>query len=128
MLTATTNGITVSVEHMYLPQHSNPLEGRFVFGYHIAIENASVHTVQLLRRTWRIANGDGTVRVVEGEGVVGVQPVLEPGAVHRYTSFCNLYTEVGRMVGTYQMCRLLDGQLFDADIPAFTMVMPDRLN
>lgn len=128
MLTATTNGIKVTVERTYLPQHSNPMEGRFVFGYHIAIENASAHTVQLLRRTWRIANGDGTIRVVEGEGVVGVQPVLEPGAVHRYTSFCNLYTEIGEMVGSYQMCRLVDGQLFEANIPAFTMVVPYRLN
>ncbi len=128
METLTTNNITVSVETEYLAAHSNPREGKFIFNYHITIENGSPHTVQLLRRRWIIVDSSGTLREVEGEGVVGLQPVLAPGEVHGYSSFCNLDTEIGKMGGTYLMTRLEDGSQFEASIPEFKMVAPFKLN
>ena len=96
----TTNGITVSVETQYMPFHSNPRRGKFIFGYHITIENGSLHTVQLLSRHWVICDSDGQVREVSGDGVVGLQPVLAPGESHAYDSYCDLGTEMGKMSGT----------------------------
>jgi ApaG protein len=128
MDTLTTNNITVSVETQYLAAHSNPRAGKYIFGYHITIENHSPHTVQLLRRHWIIQDACGTLREVEGDGVVGLQPVLAPGEVHGYSSFCNLDTDIGKMVGVYQMTRMNDSSLFDAKIPEFLMVAPFKLN
>ncbi len=128
METLTTNNITVSVETEYLTAHSNPREGKYIFGYHITIENHSAYTVQLLRRHWIIQDSDGALREVEGEGVVGLQPVLAPGEVHGYSSFCNLDTEIGKMSGAYLMTRLDDGSQFDANIPEFRMIAPFKLN
>jgi ApaG protein len=124
----TTNGIRVSVETQYLPAHSNARADKFIFGYHIVIENGSSDTVQLLRRRWVITESNGITRVVEGEGVVGQQPLLEPGAIHQYTSFCNLMTEVGKMSGVYVMTRLDDGDVFEVLIPEFKMHAPFKLN
>lgn len=128
METLTTNGITVSVETQYLPAHSNSRAQKFIFGYHIVIENGSPFTVQLLRRHWVIQDADGRLREVEGEGVIGQQPVIEPGDSHEYASFCNLNTEIGKMHGTYLMKRRDDDSLFEVAIPEFKMVAPFRLN
>lgn len=128
METLTTNNITVSVETEYLAAHSNPRDGKFIFGYHITIENRSPHTVQLLRRHWIIMDSDGVLREVEGEGVVGLQPVLAPGEIHGYSSFCNLDTAIGKMSGTYLMVRLDDDSRFEASIPEFRMIAPFVLN
>jgi ApaG protein len=128
MNTLTNNGIRISVQTQYLPNHSNPMESKYIFGYHIVIENGSMHTVQLMRRFWRIKDADGRCRQIDGEGVVGLQPVLEPGEAHSYSSFCNLYTEIGRMSGAFLMCRMSDESLFDAVVPEFVMVVPDKLN
>lgn len=128
METCTTNGIRVSVETQYLPAHSAPREGKFIFGYHISIENGSPHTVQLLRRHWVIMDANGGLREVEGEGVVGQQPVLAPGETHEYTSFCNLDTDIGKMSGTYLMTRQPEGAFFEVAIPEFRMVAPFKLN
>ncbi len=124
----TTNGITVSVETQYMPFHSNPRRGKFIFGYHISIENGSPNTVQLLRRHWVIRDSDGQVREVEGEGVIGLQPVLLPGESHAYDSYCDLSTEFGKMSGTYLMTRRDDDSLFEVTIPEFRMVAPFKLN
>lgn len=128
METYTTNGITVSVETQYLPAHSNPREAKYIFGYHITIINGSPYTVQLLRRHWVIMAADGVLREVEGEGVIGQQPVLTPGEGHEYTSFCNIETEIGRMSGTYLMSRCDDGTYFEVTIPEFRMAAPFKLN
>ncbi len=128
METLTTNGITVSVETQYLPTHSNPRGMKFIFGHHITIENGSPFIVQLLRRHWVIQHADGRLREVEGEGVIGEQPVLNPGDSHEYSSFCDLDTDIGRMHGTYLMSRHDDGSLFEVAIPEFRMVAPFRLN
>ncbi|MDX2135055.1 MAG: Co2+/Mg2+ efflux protein ApaG [Saprospiraceae bacterium] len=128
MHTLTSHGITISVVVQYLPMHSSPREQKYIFGYHIVIENGTPHTVQLLRRRWAIKDADGSLREVEGEGVVGLKPVLEPGQQHSYSSFCNLRTELGTMAGAYQMCRVADGHLFEARVPEFDMIFPGKLN
>jgi len=128
MNTTTTQGVTVSVTTNYLPDYSSPSQEHYVFAYKIDILNGSEYTVKLLRRHWYIYDANGVVREVEGEGVVGQQPVLEPGESHQYVSGCNLKSGLGKMRGTYQMERLVDGKEFTVDIPEFTLVVPYRLN
>ena len=84
--------------------------------------------MQLLRRHWYIYDSNGTVREVEGEGVVGLQPVIEPGEIHEYVSGCNLRTSIGKMTGTYLVERVVDGKQFQVQIPEFNMIAPYRLN
>lgn len=118
-----TNDIGVSVEPFYLDQESEPDEGHYVWGYQVQIENHGDDTVQLRRRHWIITDGNGARQEVEGEGVVGEQPVLEPGEAYEYTSGAPLRTPSGFMVGSYQM-QAGDGSYFDVDIPAFSLDMP----
>lgn len=125
---AVTAGVKVSVSIEYQPSYSSPLQEHFVFTYRIKIENNSENTIQLLRRQWFIFDSNATVREVEGEGVIGVQPVLEPGEVHEYVSGCNLKTSIGKMVGSYLMERLIDGKEFHVEIPEFNLIVPYRLN
>jgi ApaG protein len=117
---ATTGPITVTVRPVYLDGRSDPMARRFVFAYTIRIENGGPDEVQLRRRHWYIEDGAGQVREVEGEGVVGEQPVLAPGAVHEYQSFCVLETFEGAMEGTYLMERA-SGERFRIQIPRFPL-------
>ncbi|MFY7908370.1 MAG: Co2+/Mg2+ efflux protein ApaG [Emticicia sp.] len=126
--TAVTAGVKVTVKTEYQPSYSNPIQEHYVFTYHIRIENNSENTIQLIRRQWFIFDTNATVREVEGEGVIGVQPVLEPGEIHEYVSGCNLKTTIGKMVGTYLMERLIDGKQFHVEIPEFNLIVPYRLN
>ena len=128
MIAEITQGIKVSVETEYQPSYSSPSQYHYVFTYRITIENQSEFTIQLLRRHWHIYDAGYTAREVEGEGVVGQQPVLEPGQVHQYVSGCNLKSGIGKMVGTYQMERIVDGVKFQVVVPEFTMTAPLRLN
>ena len=128
MVTAVTEGIKVSVKTEYQSEYSSPLQAHFVFTYRITIENASEYTIQLLRRHWLIYDSNGSVREVEGEGVVGQQPVLEPGEIHEYVSGCNLRSSMGKMVGTYLIERVMDGKRLRVAIPEFMMVVPYKLN
>ena len=121
-------GVTVSVSTNYLPDYSSPLQQHYVFAYKITIQNNSEYTVKLLRRHWHIYDSNGVVREVEGEGVVGQQPVLEPGEAHQYVSGCNLKTNIGKMNGTYLFERLMDGKQFQVSIPDFTLIVPYKLN
>jgi len=100
---------------------------RYVFVYRIVIRNESDETVQLLRRHWYIRESDGEQREVEGPGVVGEQPIIEPGDYHAYTSGAVLNTPSGSMRGTYQMTRA-DGSCFQAEIPEFQLEMPRTLH
>ncbi|OZC04409.1 Co2+/Mg2+ efflux protein ApaG [Rubricoccus marinus] len=115
---ATTEAVTVTVRPAYLDGKSQPLARRFVFGYEVQIANAGAQEVQLLRRRWQIRDADGGVQEVQGEGVVGQQPVLAPGEAHTYRSFCVLPTFGGSMEGDYLMQRA-DGARFRAEIPRF---------
>jgi ApaG protein len=128
MVREITEGIKVSVVTEYQPDYSSPSQMHFVFTYRITIENGSEYTIQLLRRHWFIHDANSTVREVEGQGVVGQQPTLEPGQTHQYVSGCNLKSGVGKMYGTYLMERVMDGKQFKVTIPEFTMVAPFRMN
>ncbi|WP_242929363.1 Co2+/Mg2+ efflux protein ApaG [Pontibacter vulgaris] len=128
MDTKTTEGVKVTVTTNYLPDYSSPVQQHFVFAYKISIENNSEFTVKLLRRHWYIHDATGVVREVEGEGVVGQQPVLEPGESHEYVSGCNLKTGMGKMRGTYLMERMVDGKQFKVTIPEFVLIVPYKLN
>lgn len=128
MVTKITDGIKISVDTLYQPEYSNPGGEHFMFAYQIRIDNLSDHTIQLLRRKWLIFDSNGTHREVEGEGVVGQQPIIDPGESHEYVSGCNLRTEIGTMKGFYQMQRLIDGKLLDVNIPEFQLFCPFKLN
>jgi ApaG protein len=128
MVSEVTEGVKVSVATEYQPDYSNPRQTHFVFTYKVIIENHSDNTVKLLRRRWNIYDSNGVVREVEGEGVIGQQPVLEPGEIHEYVSGCNLRTNLGKMAGTYLMERVFDGRHFQVVIPEFTLIVPYRLN
>lgn len=128
MITEITEGIKVSVETIYQPEYSSPVQSHYVFTYRILIENCSDNTIQLLRRHWHIHDITTHVREVEGEGVVGQKPVIEPGQTHEYVSGCNLISGIGKMRGAYLMEKIVDGRKFRVAIPEFTMVVPFRLN
>lgn len=128
MIQAITQGVKVSVETEYQPGYSSPSQYHYVFTYRITIENQSEFTVQLLSRRWQISDAGYTPRTVEGEGVVGQQPVLEPGQSHQYVSGCNLKSGIGKMEGEYIMERIVDGARFEVKVPSFHMVAPMRLN
>jgi len=123
MFTAITEGVRVTVESSYLPEHSAPEDDRYAFAYFITISNEGATRVQLKRRHWIITDGNGKVEEVEGPGVVGEQPVLDPGDSHRYTSGAVLATPVGTMEGTYEMHES-GGRVFRAEIPRFSLRMP----
>lgn len=124
---ATTYGVKVSVESRYVPEHSQPRTHHYVFAYHIRIENHGSEPVQLRTRHWYITDGNGEVREVEGEGVVGQKPNLASGEAFEYTSGASLPTQRGLMRGTYRMHRS-DGTFFDAEIAAFALELPHSLN
>ncbi|MFY7778504.1 MAG: Co2+/Mg2+ efflux protein ApaG [Elstera sp.] len=125
MYKATTRAITVTVQPTYLEDQSEPQAGRFVWAYHIRIDNGGNRTVQLLNRYWEITDGIGRRQEVHGTGVVGEQPVLKPGQTFEYTSGTPLPTPSGIMVGTYQM-EAEDGERFDIAVPAFSLDSPHQ--
>ena len=121
---ATTRDIVVTVQPTYLADQSQPDESRFVWAYRVQITNRSVETIQLMRRTWCITDGGGRATKVEGPGVVGEQPVLEPGDTFEYTSGTPLETPSGFMQGSYRMTSTVSGETFDIAIPAFSLDSP----
>jgi len=128
MQTKVTEGVRISVEVFYQPDYSHPNSGEFMFAYRITITNESEYAVKLLRRHWTITDANGITHEVEGEGVVGQQPVIEPGNSHQYVSGSALKTEIGKMRGTYLMQRQYDEVKFKVLIPEFHMVAPYKLN
>ncbi len=125
MYTATTRNITVRVQPQFLAEQSDPVSDQYVWLYTINIENGGTEAVQLLNRHWIITNAVGHVEEVQGPGVIGEQPVLQPGDSFQYTSGCPLRTPSGMMVGTYEMVGPGD-ELFDIDIPAFSLDSPHQ--
>jgi ApaG protein len=119
----TTRGVTVRVSVSYLPEQSEPAKGRWFWAYHIRIENESPMAVQLMTRSWLISDGRGTKHRVEGDGVVGEQPVIAPGAAYDYVSGCPLTTPTGWMQGSYTMVGE-DGSSFPVAIPRFALGAP----
>ena len=119
--------ITVAVKTAYLPEQSDPARSTYVFAYTITITNTGEVAAQLVSRHWIITDADGQVQEVKGLGVVGQQPLLQPGKSFEYTSGTSLATAVGTMRGTYQMLAD-DGKQFDAPIPPFTLSVPRVLH
>ncbi|EOR95914.1 MULTISPECIES: Co2+/Mg2+ efflux protein ApaG [Arcticibacter] len=128
MVTQTTQGVKISVETTFQPEYSNPENDHYMFVYKINIENLTDYSLQLLSRHWFIFDSNGSHREVDGEGVVGLQPVIEPGSSHEYVSGCNLKTEIGSMKGFYSMKRLADEDVFEVEIPSFQLISPYKLN
>ncbi|NNE26801.1 MAG: Co2+/Mg2+ efflux protein ApaG [Saprospiraceae bacterium] len=118
----TTDGITIRVKAFYEEGVSKPQNKYFAFSYGVEIENNSSYDVQLLSRYWIIKDSNLTIREVEGEGVIGEQPIIKPDGLHHYSSWVPLHTTVGKMAGYYKMKRLLDGSVFKAYIPEFHLV------
>ena len=128
MVSKISEGVTVSVETFYQPDYSNPMGNEFLFSYQITIENNNPYPVRLLRRHWFIFEATGHLREVEGEGVVGIQPLIHPGSQYQYSSGCNLKTEMGKMYGTYLMENINNSKQFSVIIPSFEMTVPFKLN
>lgn len=121
---AITRGLVVRVRPEYLPEQSDPDARRWVWAYHVEMENHGRETVQLISRHWVITDAFGRVEEVQGPGVIGAQPTLKPGEGFRYASGCPLPTSSGTMSGTYQM--ITDaGERFDAEIPTFSLDLPE---
>jgi ApaG protein len=123
MYRARTRDIEVVVEPYYLEEQSSPEDSRYVWGYRIVIENQSDLTVRLVHRYWHITDQNGLVDEVEGPGVVGEQPRLQPGDTYEYSSGCPLDTPSGLMFGHYEM-RTDEGETFQVVIPAFSLDSP----
>jgi len=121
------HNIEVDVETAYLEEQSSPSMNRYVFSYTITIRNEGTAPAKLLTRHWIINDANGNVQEVHGEGVVGEQPYLKPGESFQYTSGTVIETPVGSMEGSYQMLSE-DGTPFNADIPAFTLSLPNKLH
>ena len=119
-----TSGIRVSVRVIFLEDQSRPDERHFVWAYQIKIENIGIVTMKLLRRTWMITDGNGHIQQVHGPGVVGEQPVLDPGDSFEYTSGTPLETPSGFMTGLFHMIAVDSGEPFDIAIPAFSLDSP----
>ncbi len=128
MISKISEGVKISVETFYQPEYSNPINFEFMFAYRITIENNNNFPVKLLTRHWYIYEGTGTSREVQGDGVVGVQPEIEPGNSYQYVSGCNLKSELGKMSGSYLFENINNKQLFEVSIPSFEMQVPFKLN
>lgn len=133
MVRQTTQEVTVSADSIFQPQYSDPEKELYVHAYRIRIANDGAHPVQLLSRSWEVIDATGARRLVEGEGVVGQQPVILPGQFHEYTSWVQFETPIGAMQGTYLMKRQSasprqGGELFQVEVPRFLHVATEILN
>lgn len=123
-----TSGVEVQVETVYQQEHSDPIRNDYLFAYHITLFNHNNFTVQLLSRKWKITDSNSDIRRVEGEGVIGRQPVLYPGDSFQYVSGCNLTTPIGKMEGIYIFENKDSMKKFEVKIPSFKLIAPIVLN
>ena len=128
MATALTSGITISVDCRFEQKLSNPSNRLFIFSYGIRIENKSTQPIQLLSRYWKISDSNTKQREVKGKGVIGEQPIIEPGETYSYRSSCDFNTDTGIMKGYYIMKNLETNEEFKVAIPEFVLMVPYRLN
>ena len=128
MVSKISEGVEVSVEVFYQNDYSNPINQDYMFAYRVTVENHNGFAVKLLRRHWFIFDSNGENREVEGEGVIGIQPVLKPSEQYQYVSGCNLKTEMGKMHGTYLMENQNNKEQFYVNSPAFEMIVPFKNN
>ncbi len=128
MVQQVTEGVSISVETYYQPAQSNPIGSEYLFAYRITIENLGHVPVKLLSRHWHIFDSNGSMREVEGEGVVGQQPIILPGDNYQYVSACNLRTDMGKMYGSYQMENMYTKKMMEVAIPEFQLITPFKMN
>lgn len=130
MVQQVTQGISISVETFYQEDQSNSMRNEHLHAYRITIENQSPSPIKLISRHWYIADTYyGTnIKEVEGDGVVGEQPIIQPGEVYQYISACNLRSDIGKMYGTYEMENLFNKSRFTVNIPEFLLVAPFKGN
>jgi ApaG protein len=128
MITKISEGVEISVETFYQEGFSNPANAEYMFAYRIKIINLNSFSIQLINRHWLIADSNLEHREVEGEGVVGLQPIIHPNTSFVYTSGCNLKSEIGKMAGHYLMQNLNTLQNFKVVIPTFNLIVPAKLN
>lgn len=122
-----TDSIRVTVNSRFLPERSNPVTHDYLFAYNVNIANEGAEPVRLLTRHWVIVDANGSREEVEGVGIVGETPIIAPGEVHTYSSFCPLRTEFGTMKGSYGMVRP-SGKTFRAEVAPFSLVHPTAIN
>jgi ApaG protein len=122
-----THGIKISVEPRYLQEESEPEQDKYMYAYQVTIENEGNEPAQLLTRHWIIKDAYNHIEQVRGEGVVGEQPLVEPGESFTYTSWCPLRTDFGIMRGSYGMARP-SGETFEAKIAPFALLPYSMLN
>lgn len=128
MPVAISNDVKISVETYYQNDKVNNTHGNHMFAYRIMIENKGDYTIKLLRRHWNIIDSYEGFSEVDGEGVVGEQPILEPNEKYTYVSGCALISEFGKMSGFYTMQRQIDGKEFLVNIPEFQLIVPYKNN
>jgi ApaG protein len=128
MVERVTEGISIMVETFYQAAQSNPISAEYLFSYRITIENRTLYPVKLLSRHWHIMDSNGTYREVQGEGVVGRQPIIEPGNTYQYTSAAGLRSDMGKMSGTYLIENLFNKKKFNVIIPEFHLIVPAKMN
>ncbi|MEW6998253.1 Co2+/Mg2+ efflux protein ApaG [Colwelliaceae bacterium BS250] len=119
--------VKINTQVHFIEEQSDQYQDRFVFSYVITIENNSAKTLQLMSRSWLITDADGNKVSVEGDGVVGQQPIIQSGQRYRYTSGSIIKTPIGTMEGFYTM-KDLQGGLFKVEIPVFSLAIPNILN
>lgn len=128
MVSKISEGIEISIESFYQKDYSNPLQNEYMFAYRITIENHNSFPVKLLKRYWEVFDSNTEQRIVEGEGVVGVQPIIMPGKHYQYISGCHLKSEIGKMQGYYTMENIENRRQIQVKIPPFKLVAPTKLN
>jgi ApaG protein len=128
MVSKISEGVEVSVEIFYQQDYSKPLNQEYMFAYRVTIENHNTFSIKLLRRHWFIFDSNGEHKEVEGEGVIGIQPILQATENYQYVSGCNLKTEMGKMHGTYLMENQNNMERFYVKIPSFDMIVPFKNN
>jgi ApaG protein len=128
MNTITTEGVKISVITKFRPDLSQVNENQFFFNYRIEMENSNESTVQLMHRSWYIFDSLDRVHLVDGEGVIGEQPILKQDQKYYYTSGCQLSSEIGYMKGSYTFRNQLTGDMFEVLIPTFQLIYPGKMN
>lgn len=128
MVQLKTHGICVAVEIFYQEEQSRPVLAEYLFAYRITIENQSKVPIKLLKRKWNIIESSGITRVVEGDGVVGEQPIIVPGNKYQYVSAANLKSDIGKMFGHYLVLDLLEKKEINISIPEFKLIAPFKNN
>lgn len=128
MVSKISEGVEISIETFYQRDYSNPLQNEYMFAYRITIENHNSFPIKLLRRYWEVFDSNTEQRIVEGEGVVGIQPLIMPGKNYQYVSGCHLKSELGKMEGYYTMENIENKELIKVNIPPFKLVAPVKLN